>query len=397
MIAAHTGNARVIRALLDGGASTTMVTAGGPALSAALAMNHEEATQILIDADPGMVRAGSWDPSHEAGPMLGVATSARIAKMLIRAGCPVDFEGADGMTAVHTFALDDNDEVIRELVGAGADVNHGDIRGITPLMQAAGCGHTATVRLLLDSGARANQVDARGNTAEKHAKSRGFDGVVRLLRKRGAGARGAGAEPTSVASAGSGSQPPGSSGASGGEQCAQCGATRRANGAAGGDVSLSRCAKCHVARYCSKACQKSHWKTHKQQCSALASGAAAIASAHISAAVSNQQPPAMRTWGGNNNVVRQSGVDDPLQRFREMSFGGAAAAVAGTGDDLMSRLAAGRRKLQQEQAEHARAMPRMLPARAGDVDDSYATGDHPAPPQPPFFDPAAGRVVRSFA
>lgn len=41
----------------------------------------------------------------------------------------------------------------------------------------------------------------------------------------------------------------------------------------------SLCAVCRKARYCSKACQKQHWKQHKLVCKALAEAAAVHASA----------------------------------------------------------------------------------------------------------------------
>ena len=33
-----------------------------------------------------------------------------------------------------------------------------------------------------------------------------------------------------------------------------------------GENTLSRCAKCKVALYCTRACQAMHWRTHKQEC-----------------------------------------------------------------------------------------------------------------------------------
>jgi hypothetical protein len=41
--------------------------------------------------------------------------------------------------------------------------------------------------------------------------------------------------------------------------CAECGKE-------GGDVSLKMCKACMHARYCSAACQRNHWPTHKKFC-----------------------------------------------------------------------------------------------------------------------------------
>ena len=44
--------------------------------------------------------------------------------------------------------------------------------------------------------------------------------------------------------------------------------------------SLKKCSRCHVAAYCSRACQVQHWKKggHKQQCAQLAAGSAGAGS-----------------------------------------------------------------------------------------------------------------------
>lgn len=47
-------------------------------------------------------------------------------------------------------------------------------------------------------------------------------------------------------------------------QCAACGASNEP----GSGVRLMTCNGCEEARYCSKACQKGHWKQHKQACRA---------------------------------------------------------------------------------------------------------------------------------
>ena len=59
---------------------------------------------------------------------------------------------------------------------------------------------------------------------------------------------------------------------SGTKLCAACGASPSSN------TKLLTCSGCHVARYCSPACQRSHWKVHKPDCKAAAAAAAA---AHV--------------------------------------------------------------------------------------------------------------------
>jgi hypothetical protein len=73
-------------------------------------------------------------------------------------------------------------------------------------------------------------------------------------------------------SPGAGPAAGGAAGAAAGEPgCAQCGAARRKN-----NKKLQRCAGCGLIRYCSRECQKAHWKVqHRHECpAALADDAA---------------------------------------------------------------------------------------------------------------------------
>jgi len=47
-----------------------------------------------------------------------------------------------------------------------------------------------------------------------------------------------------------------------------CGGCGKAGGENGGVATLMNCAKCKVRKYCSKECQKKHWKAHKRVCKA---------------------------------------------------------------------------------------------------------------------------------
>jgi hypothetical protein len=52
-------------------------------------------------------------------------------------------------------------------------------------------------------------------------------------------------------------------------ECSGCGKKQEAGG-----KTLKRCARCKVALYCSKACQKEDYKAHKKACAGLANAAA---------------------------------------------------------------------------------------------------------------------------
>lgn len=51
--------------------------------------------------------------------------------------------------------------------------------------------------------------------------------------------------------------------------CAACGGGSSASGGA-----LQRCSRCHSVKYCSVACQRRHWQSHKAVCAGGAAGRA---------------------------------------------------------------------------------------------------------------------------
>ena len=72
-----------------------------------------------------------------------------------------------------------------------------------------------------------------------------------------------------------------------------------------------RCARCKTARYCSAACQRAHWATHKPDCARIAAAAAAAACAaggggdgggsgaeEIAAAAAAVAPPPRQVYTG---------------------------------------------------------------------------------------------------
>lgn len=78
-------------------------------------------------------------------------------------------------------------------------------------------------------------------------------------------------------------------------QCASCGK------AADSGVTLKRCAKCQTTQYCSRDCQKAHWKDHKKVCSKQASG---LASASASASTSTSVPASATASGSAPGSAR---------------------------------------------------------------------------------------------
>ncbi|KAH7060656.1 putative MYND domain protein [Macrophomina phaseolina] len=64
--------------------------------------------------------------------------------------------------------------------------------------------------------------------------------------------------------------------------CANCGKT---------EEGLKHCAKCSSEYYCSRDCQKAHWKTHKKVCAAKAASADRTSSASTSNTTSTAAPP----------------------------------------------------------------------------------------------------------
>lgn len=72
-----------------------------------------------------------------------------------------------------------------------------------------------------------------------------------------------------------------------------------------GQRQVSACGRCREARYCSRECQKEHWKSHKAVCR---SGDAATASEPRAAARADDKP----YWGGEVNAAES--LEERLQR-----------------------------------------------------------------------------------
>ncbi|TFY83377.1 hypothetical protein EWM64_g638 [Hericium alpestre] len=185
------------------------------------------------------VVAGSQRLTHAPH---GMRMWADVLKVLLQSGAPVNSEDICGYTALHHAALHPRTptELLRILLEHGANVNHQNKYGITAIVAALMAGHCGAVDVLMEFGADLTIPDADDDVPLKNFVQYGPQTtavVTKWLRKRA------------------------------GEQAPldekKCGFCSKADG---GNVKLKACAACRSVRYCSTACQRSHWKTHKLTC-----------------------------------------------------------------------------------------------------------------------------------
>jgi ankyrin repeat protein len=116
-----------------------------------------------------------------------VEKSDRTAvQTLLKQRADVNAPQADGMTALHWSALQDDLDTGRLLVKAGANIRATNDYGITPLSLACENGNTEFVELLLLAGADANTTLRGGETVLMTAARTGKVGPVKALLTHGA-------------------------------------------------------------------------------------------------------------------------------------------------------------------------------------------------------------------
>lgn len=256
----------------------------------------EAARQADAVADEALRRA----PNKEARARLFMACSdgdvGAVAAILgeRRVGVNEWIHGLSKATALHVGVK--HPKLVRALVevhGACVDLRRGD--GSTALMDAAEDGNSAVVRLLCDEyGADLNAEDNDGNTAldlARDGKGCGHKLICKLLEERG-GLRGLKkvATPENPYAKGAAQRRENDIGdfAFGGKVasldhlvttkpvnaapppvkvCDNC--TKRPMPG----KKLNKCSRCKNASYCSPACQKAHWRVHKDNCRRLPSAA----------------------------------------------------------------------------------------------------------------------------
>jgi hypothetical protein len=124
-------------------------------------------------------------------------------------------------------------EVTELLVELGANKEARDDAGRTPLLLAVEYENTEAIKALVGLGAEMGAKNNRGETPLECAVVFHKHQAAQLLTQLQA------------------------AGASAASRCAACGAG-----------ALKRCASCKRVKYCSTACQRTHWKLHKGRCQA---------------------------------------------------------------------------------------------------------------------------------
>jgi hypothetical protein len=137
MLAARSGAAEALQALLDAGANPNL-------------RNSADETALLMAI-------------HSAHPTL--------VSRLLQSAADVNVSDSNGRTALHAAAEHGDVPTMRLILKAGADVNQADNQGWTPLFFAAGSGHADALQALLEAGADAQRKLPDGRSVADVEKS----------------------------------------------------------------------------------------------------------------------------------------------------------------------------------------------------------------------------------
>jgi ankyrin repeat protein len=110
-----------------------------------------------------------------------VAVKAALAK-----GSPATSADADGTTALHWAARQNNEAIVTVLITAGAKADAKTRFNVTPLSLAAQNGNAKIVARMLDAGVDVNSTSGEGQTTLMTAALNGNPETVKLLIQRGA-------------------------------------------------------------------------------------------------------------------------------------------------------------------------------------------------------------------
>jgi ankyrin repeat protein len=110
-----------------------------------------------------------------------------MAELLVGAGANVRAANRDGATPLFLASVNGNGPMIEMLLNAGADPNEHQPYGETPVMFAARNGNVDAIKVLIDHKADVNAKETvRGTTALMWAAEQGHPAAVRMLIEHGA-------------------------------------------------------------------------------------------------------------------------------------------------------------------------------------------------------------------
>ena len=225
-MAAERGQPKSVYALAKLGADLNAPDSKGtlPLYWAAI-MGHVETVKVLVEVGADTEALMSVGGLHFKITPLQFAVCQRklgAIRVLAQCGADVDASADDGNKAVHLAAMNDQEDVMVLLWELGADLS----AALVP---------PADLQLM---SANSSSVCVNGFTPLQLSVEYKNVAVARVIKEL---------QHTTP-------PPPGA--------CAACGAD-------GGGVTATafqRCARCKCVKYCSKECQRTHWRTHKASC-----------------------------------------------------------------------------------------------------------------------------------
>lgn len=153
----------------------------------AILNNDIKEVDTLLKQNPDLL---NWESARDGNMPLSLATSVKMANLLIKYGADVNKTNSAKETALHKQRLYSYPEVMQFLISQGANVNAKDICLRTPLHMAITCPDEKLgleiVKLLISGKANVNAKDQNGETPLKYAKRQSKYEIVKFLYECGA-------------------------------------------------------------------------------------------------------------------------------------------------------------------------------------------------------------------
>ncbi len=179
-LAAKSGNAEIIKLLIEKGANIDNIHAfGSELLRVAIVAENVSLIEILVQkgVSPNALNKNKHTPLYEAVQ----GGSGKIVQLLIDKGANVDEEDPIKLTALHRAADWGKVDAAKVLINNGANVDAVDFQGETPLHLAINNKNVDIVRLLIDHGSNINAMNNNHETPLHLAASYGEIEIAKML------------------------------------------------------------------------------------------------------------------------------------------------------------------------------------------------------------------------